>query len=557
MTNSSGLAAPPEAGTVKRAPVAADVLAWALFAWAVFMLFTNAIPLMLAVSPETAVTKKMATKVWRLGLLIPALTFGVWAAFRPSGFAGLSLVRFLRGFKVRPMATAVLLFAVYTALMSFAGFVRHEALESRAFDLGIFVQAVWNTTQGDFLYSSIKGGICLLGDHFSPVLALLAPVYALWPEPESLIFMQALAAGSCLLPLVWLAREKTGSAGIALVFGLLYFFYLPTRNALHEDFHPEVLVEVFLILAFIFLEKRRTAAFLLMLAVAVLAKENFWGIAFVFGIYAFFFKGQRQLGAALMIVSPVVFLALVRWIIPGISGQPYLYTGNYFEWFRNPAALFGHLFDAESGEYVMEVFLPFLFLPFFSLPVLLLAAPVLFQNLLSINEAMRSFSYHYTTGMTPFLFIAAIYGFQTVTARWPQVMSRRHWLAALLLFAGLMRSEPGEYFFLHHSLANQTPHRVWVREQLRAVPEKASVLTHNNFIPQLANRREVHQFDYREGWSKAREAEALKPDFVIWDESFWEPGTLPSGAVEADLVALGYQKTKNRNGFSMFKKSKS
>jgi hypothetical protein len=61
-----------------------------------------------------------------------------------------------------------------------------------------------------------------------------------------------------------------------------------------------------------------------------MAKENMWGIVWMFGAYAFFFQKHRKLGVALLVVSPVVFLAEL-WLIPAISQTRYLYTGNYFD----------------------------------------------------------------------------------------------------------------------------------------------------------------------------------------------------------------------------------
>lgn len=71
-----------------------------------------------------------------------------------------------------PWALAAVFFALYTALS-----VRlHQRLLTTGYDLGIFEQAVRSYAHGRAPVSALKGpGFNLLGDHFSPVLASLAP----------------------------------------------------------------------------------------------------------------------------------------------------------------------------------------------------------------------------------------------------------------------------------------------------------------------------------------------------------------------------------------------
>lgn len=60
--------------------------------------------------------------------------------------------------------------------------VRHFSFQTGK-DLALFAQAYWNTLQGDFLFSSIQGGIVLWGEHFNPIVLAVLPFYWLWPSP--------------------------------------------------------------------------------------------------------------------------------------------------------------------------------------------------------------------------------------------------------------------------------------------------------------------------------------------------------------------------------------
>jgi len=517
-----------------------------------FLLLTNGIPLV-----GDPLSKKACVKISRFATLGLFGFFSLWAWTFPRTFKELWAVRLIERACQHSLKSLIFfLFVFYAFSTSAVGFMRHWALETRAFDLGIFAQAVWNTLQGDFEYSSIKGGINLLGDHVSPILALLAPFYGLWPNPQNLILIQAVASAACLFLIAYLAHKKLRDSWITLIFALMYFFYYPTRAALHEDFHPEVLAEPFLLAAFIFLERKRMGLFLLSLLVAVAAKENMLGISFALGVYALLFQRRWGLGLVLTIGSLGLFLLDIYGVIPYFSGKPYLYQGNYVHLFSDGAFGFAKaLFSLDNLEYFLKVYLPFLFSPFFHLPTLILTLPVLFQNLLSVNDAMHSFNYHYLTGLTPFAFVACIYGFHALCRNFAWVHDRKRGLAVLLLFVALLRSGPAEYFYFADSRSHLTPHREMIRQELKGIPADASVLTHNAFIPQMINRREIYQFDYHAVPTKGESAAALSADYVIFDREFWEPNALPIEDTVQELLSLHYARIYERDGFYIYKKA--
>ena len=70
-------------------------------------------------------------------------------------------------------------------------------------------QAVWSTAHADFLSVTDVHGeqISRLGSHFDPILAAFAPLWCLWPDPELLLVVQAIAVASGAIPVYWLARK--------------------------------------------------------------------------------------------------------------------------------------------------------------------------------------------------------------------------------------------------------------------------------------------------------------------------------------------------------------
>ena len=517
-----------------------------------FFFLTSGIPLMqLGLIRDWGPGKKKYLAAAReavlgLGLL---LVFLRWKL--PQVFESLWTTRFFRFVLSLPLKTVLwALFFFATIVFSWVSCLRHLALESRAFDLGIFVQAVWTTLHGHFLFSSLKGDICLLGDHVSPLLAVLAVPYAFWSDPRLLLVLQAAATAACVFPLAAFVEKKFLDKRTALIFVLMYLFFTPTRAALHEDFHPEVLVKPFFFLAFIWLEEGRHRLFLLALALILSAKENLAGVTFAFGLYAVLFKKERSLGWFVMIFSLAYLFFAIHWIVPHFSGQPYLYRGFYDHLAKNgPAGFWGLLTDGARWEYVLKVYGPFLFLPFFDPPVLLLTLPVLLQNLLADNPVLRSFNYHYMTGLSPFLKIATATALFKFRLRFSWVRRYFHWICAGLLWAFLLQSGAPEYFYGWESAKKITPRTRMIREQLAAIPPERRVLTHNNLIPQTANRMGLYQFDYRGEPTKTNDALRYKADVVVLDKEFWEPSTRPMKDEIPPLRAAGYAVAFEKDGF--------
>ena len=85
-------------------------------------------------------------------------------------------------------------------------------LVSRSWDLGIFTQLARAYGELRAPIVPIKGdAVNLLGDHFHPLLVLLAPVWWVWPSGEALLWAQALLLGISAIPLTRLAIDRHSS----------------------------------------------------------------------------------------------------------------------------------------------------------------------------------------------------------------------------------------------------------------------------------------------------------------------------------------------------------
>src|SRR5262245_2734740 len=101
-----------------------------------------------------------------------------------------------------PYLLAAVCFGGYAAL----SISRHLHGRTTGFDLGIFESAVRGYAQLHAPIVDLKGpGFNLLGDHFHPILALLAPAYRLFPTPITLLVAQAALLAASVIPVTRLA----------------------------------------------------------------------------------------------------------------------------------------------------------------------------------------------------------------------------------------------------------------------------------------------------------------------------------------------------------------
>ena len=108
------------------------------------------------------------------------------------------------------------------ALYVFYSVAQWRALVAPSWDLGIFAEAVQAYSRFEAPVVPIKGpGYNLLGDHFHPILALLGPIFRLFPSALTLLVVQDLLIAASVLPIARLAQRLLGRGG-ALLVGLAY-----------------------------------------------------------------------------------------------------------------------------------------------------------------------------------------------------------------------------------------------------------------------------------------------------------------------------------------------
>lgn len=128
--------------------------------------------------------------------------------------------------------------ALITAgLYGLLGLLQWRNLIVPSWDLGIFTQLARAYGELHAPIVDIKGvGFNLLGDHFHPLLVLLAPVWWLWPSGLALLTVQAALFGLSAYPITRAACTRLGPR-LGVAAGLAYALSWGLQSAAASQFH--------------------------------------------------------------------------------------------------------------------------------------------------------------------------------------------------------------------------------------------------------------------------------------------------------------------------------
>ncbi|MBP9798457.1 DUF2079 domain-containing protein, partial [Candidatus Woesebacteria bacterium] len=310
-------------------------------------------------------------------------------------------------------------YTIALALLMLVGFLmiarvallRHWAVNSYHFDLGNMHQAVYNTSQGHFLEVTDPNRFHQsnrLAYHFDPILALIAPLYWIYPGAETLIVVQALILVFGAIPLYLLVVKVLKNKLYGLAFAAMYLMFYPMNYTAIADFHAVTLSTTFVLWMFYCAEVRRFGGSVIFMILLWMTKENTALLTIFFGLYHVVYKKNRTFGVVTSMASIVLFFLMIRVIIPSFRTIDSHLAGGYYT--TDILENVRRVFSPDTGTYLLNLFSPTLFMSLLSPIHLLIALPEFAINILSKNTNMRALQYHYTALLTPILYISSIYG---------------------------------------------------------------------------------------------------------------------------------------------------
>ena len=113
----------------------------------------------------------------------------------------------------------------------------------------------------------------VLGDHFHPIIALIAPLYWIWNNPCVLLIVQAaLIAGS--IPVVYRFARRRTAAALALVICGAYAIGWAFQAMIDFDFHEVAFGVPLIALAIDALDRRADRSLLIYCGLLLLVRED-------------------------------------------------------------------------------------------------------------------------------------------------------------------------------------------------------------------------------------------------------------------------------------------
>ncbi len=241
------------------------------------------------------------------------------------------------GHRPAHLAGVAALTAVTAAAYSVFALFRMYTFQTASYDLVIFDQAVRSYAHFHPGISIVKGlhnrfgpHFSVLGDHWSPILAVLSPLYWIYPRPQTLLVAQAVLFALAIPPLWIFARRAFGGGGkataAAYLVSISYALSWPIASAIGFDFHEVAFAPVLIAVALERLQAGRLRTALIALAALLLVKEDMGFLVAGIGVYLAVdrqrvVRRQVLVGLALIVVGLADSVIATYILIPAMGGR--------------------------------------------------------------------------------------------------------------------------------------------------------------------------------------------------------------------------------------------
>jgi uncharacterized membrane protein len=425
-----------------------------------------------------------------------------------------------------PLVAVLLGAAFYAVYFSVITIENHRNLGTSV-DLAIEDNLMWNLVHGGPLFVStpFSGPTgSHFGHHATFFSYLLAPLYLLAPQPETLLVVQATLLGSAAVPLFLYARRHV-PPWVAAVVACTYLAYPPLHGANLYDFHYLPLAIPFLWWVLYAVESRRHVMALVVTLVTMSIREDVAGQLAVLGVFLLL-TGPAAVEGILLSVVPAAYAVVLKLLVmPKYKGGEEAFVNQYqgllpsgahgFEGVL--ATIVGNLpftanvaVDKDKVGYALQIFAPLLALPLRARRWWLLVLPGFAFTLLSTAYwPLIQISFQYSAYWVPWLFIGVVLALERIGERRAAddatAPVRQRAVVVGLVFASLASTMYQGAFTRHETVrggfgpfhfgttADDMRRRGALAMALAIIPRDARVAASEELTPHASSRR----YDYK------------------------------------------------------------
>lgn len=293
------------------------------------------------------------------------------------------------------------------------------------FDLAVFDQGLWLLAHGHTPFVTIMGRN-LFGDHTSFILLLIAPFYRFFPEPQGILTLQTMALAAAAIPVFLLSNRWLKNTTLATVMVAAFLLNPMLQLGNLDQFHPDAFVTLFISVAIYAAIERKQALLVVMVALALLTKEDVAALIVPLGVWIAL-RRDRRLGG--IIIAGATGWALVAnlLIIPAFLGSSTIY-GSFIPFggiagflgtvVHRPGQVMALLTSQNRPFFLWQLgaTMGFTFLLWPEMAAI--GVGVITEDMISLNPYMHQINYQFTMALVPVLLIGSVYAISRQRKQW-------------------------------------------------------------------------------------------------------------------------------------------
>jgi uncharacterized membrane protein len=396
----------------------------------------------------------------------------------------------------RPWLAIVLIVAVAFILFTFYSTERYFAFQTNYFDLGLYTNSIWRTIHNyeswsTLILPSTRGHI----GHISPILGLVVLVYALVPDPRTLLVIQAAAIAFAAMPLYLIALRETRNQLLSISVAGLFLANPALHGIIRFDFHVESFIPLFVFLTYFAYPRQSPTLFYLSLG-AMLSTIEYSAILGT-GIALSLWFARKRLDRRIVatFLGSLMLLAIIalstfggafesrNWPANWLAGQ---FVGSSPAFWSSPVIFLASLVYNIPAKisYILVATAPMWVALWKYSSRIIPAIPWMAVVIISSRYSYSNVNFQYSVFLVPFVYLASIPFLYAM-------MKHRRIILGLVAIALIVT-------FLYSALSPTAsdwpaanPLASTVASISNGLPQNATILTESDLYPQLSNKAYV------------------------------------------------------------------